>query len=883
MATRQAWRLKCFALLFLLNGICAVDHSIFKKCHQSGFCRRFRRFESQESTFRLDSHSLNIHDNVVSMDLQDSETNHWYILSLSSIHEKIFHFEINEKHPLTDRYRVTDALAGELNPRGILIESSNSVIAIRDDNKRVIIQIEPFRMDFYHKNQLMVSVNAKGMLRYEYLREKPAKPADGEWEEEFNGFVDTKPRGPESLGVDFTFHQAEILFGIPEHADDFVLKETIRQDSDPYRLYTLDTKDYEVDSKMALYGAIPVLYSHGASGSSGIFWHNSAETWIDASYEDDTFVNIFSESGILDAFVMLGPSPIEAFQQYTFLTGNAPLPQMYTLGYHQSRWNYDNDSDVAMIDSKFEEYGIPLDTIWLDIEYTDGKRYFTWDHENFPNPMEMISNLTKNSRHLILIIDPHVKIDKDYFFHQDCTSRDYYVKDRNGEDFRGQCWPGPSSYTDFFNPDARKYYADQYLLENFKESSLVVNVWNDMNEPAVFENVEVTMPKDNLHYGGWEHRDVHNMYGFYHTMATYDGLTRRNEGLYRPFVLTRSFFAGSQRYSAVWTGDNTAGWDHLRLSIKMCLSLSVSGISFVGADVGGFFEHPSAELISRWYQLAAFQPFYRSHANQDTPRREPWMWPTNVQIATRNSIQKRYSMLPFWYTSFFEHERNGAPIMRPMLTQYPNDPVTFRIESQYLLGDQYLVAPVLYPGQTSVNVYFPLKEDGRSDLWYDIDDFQLYKNSGFVSIPVDELKIPVFQRGGTIIPIKRIARKSSMLMRSDPYTLVVALNCDGYATGTLYVDDEESMEYRNGKYLYKQFEFKNNTLYSRTIDVTASYDTDTKIGSVIIIGIDNLVSSVNVYSKGRDNRITHFSMDRTTLAVENILLSVDDDWRLELN
>ncbi|XP_062540279.1 neutral alpha-glucosidase AB-like [Armigeres subalbatus] len=881
MAIGKLQFFKCSAVLLLVSAVIAVDHSVFKTCVQSGFCRRMRQFKSQNSTFEVDENSLDIRNNVVMMDLYDTATNHWYELSLSSIPGNVYHLELNEKYPIRDRYRVSDAVISGLNPRDVLIESSEFTVNIRDKTSRAEIHKKPFRIDFYNQDKLMVSANAKGMLKFEHSREKPLNPEEGEWEEEFNGVVDSKPRGPESIGMDFTFHKADITFGIPEHADDFVLKETIHEDSDPYRLYALDVNSYEMDSKMALYGAIPVVYGHGSTGTSGVYWQNSAETWIDVSYVDSTFVNIFSESGILDAFVMLGPSPIEAFKQFASLTGSAPLPQMFALGYHQSRWNYDNESDIAMIDDMFEEYDIPMDSIWLDIEYTDGKRYFTWDSVHFPNPLEMINNLTMNGRHLVLIIDPHVKIDTNYFFHQDCNSNGYYVKDKNGYDFEGECWPGLSSYTDFFNPDARKYYADRYLLQNFKLSTRQIGIWNDMNEPSVFSGAEITMPKDNLHYGGWEHRDVHNMYGFYHTMASYDGLMRRNEDLYRPFVLTRSFFAGSQRYAAVWTGDNTAEWSHLRASIKMCLSLSVSGISFVGADVGGFFEHPSGELISRWYQLGAFQPFYRGHAHTDTPRREPWMWPENIQIAIRDAIQKRYRMLPFWYTSFFEHERSGAPLMRPMFVQYPYDPATFNIDSQYLIGDQLLVAPALYPEQNSVNVYFPAKDNGKADVWYDIDNYQMYSKVGFVSVPVDELKIPVFQRGGTIVPIKRIPRKSSVLMRQDPFTLVVALNENGYSVGTLYVDDEESMAYRHGMYAYRQYEFKNGDLSSRAIDADAVYETDAKIGSVIIMGLTKEITSITVQHLLNFSGVEVRTIDEA-LILDNLQLAVNDDWSIQL-
>lgn len=362
---------------------------------------------------------------------------------------------------------------------------------------------------------------------------------------------------------------------------------------------------------------------------------------------DPPAAHFISESGVMEFFVLLGPTPLDAFKQYTDLTGVAPLPQLYTLAYHQCRWNYNDEKDIATVHEKFDEFDIPMDTMWLDIEYTDGKKYFTWDVHKFPNPLEMIHNLTEKARHLVIIIDPHIKRDGNYFFHNDCTDRGYYTKNKDGKDYEGWCWPGSASYPDLFDPVVRKYYADQYLLENFKTTTKEVMFWNDMNEPSVFNGPEITMLKDNLHYGGWEHRHVHNLYGHMQIMATYEGLIARSNDR-RPFILTRAHFSGSQRYATIWTGDNFAEWGHLAASIKMCLIEAVAGFSFCGADIGGFFGNPEAELFERWYQAGAFQPFMRSHSHLDTKRREPWLFPESTRLIIRDAIRKRYTYLPFW-------------------------------------------------------------------------------------------------------------------------------------------------------------------------------------------------------------------------------------------
>lgn len=521
--------------------------------------------------------------------------------------------------------------------------------------------------------------------------------------------------------------------------------------------------------------------------------------------------------------------------------------QLFSLAYHQSRWNYNTEKDVNDVSNAFDEHDIPMDTMWLDIEYTDNKKYFTWDQHKFAHPLEMIQNLTALGRHLTVIIDPHIKRDGSYYFHNDCTDRNYYTKNKDGKDYEGWCWPGSASYPDLFNPEVRKYFADQYLLDNFKTSTADVMIWNDMNEPSVFNGPEVTMPKDNIHYGGFEHRHVHNLYGHMQLTATFDGLMRRSNGQQRPFILSRSHFAGSQRFAAIWTGDNFAEWSHMAASIKMCLSEAVAGYSFCGADIGGFFGNPEPELFYRWYQVGAFQPFFRAHSHIDTKRREPWLMPEDTKLIIRDAIRKRYSFLPLWYTLFYEHERNGLPVMRPLLAQYPRDTETFTIDNEYLLGDRLLVRPVLDQGVTSVDVYFPRRDaQGNGDVWYDIDDYRRIDSVGHVTIPVNAYKIPVYQRGGTVVPKKERIRRSSTLMINDPYTFIVCLDRTNRAEGTVYLDDEKSYDYRNAKYDYLRVVFENNKLSSSFIDEGVSYATEAWIERIVIAGLERAPKSATL-------------------------------------
>lgn len=524
----------------------------------------------------------------------------------------------------------------------------------------------------------------------------------------------------------------------------------------------------------------------------------------------------------------------------------------------------------------------------------------------------MIKNLTHLGRHLVIIIDPHIKRDNNYFFHNDCTNLGYYTKNKDGNDYEGKlaingfktknlnlnlskgwCWPGSASYPDLFNPAVRKYFADRYLLENFKEQTEDVMLWNDMNEPSVFNGPEITMPKDNIHnteIGTYEHRVVHNLYAHQQLRSTFDGLIRRSNGAQRPFILTRGHFSGSQRYAAIWTGDNMADWGHLAASIKMCLSEAVAGFSFCGADVGGFFGNPDPELLLRWYQAGAFQPFFRAHAHIDTKRREPWLMPENTKFSIRHSIRVRYSYLPLWYTLFFEHERFGYPVMRPMLAHYPNDPEAFALDNQYMLGDRLLIRPVTQANAQSVDIYFPRNSvNGESDLWYDTVRLgEVYNTAGYHSVEgLNIFYIPVFQRGGTIVPKKERIRRASTLMVNDPYTLVVALDRSKQAKGTLYADDEKSYQYRNGKYIYAEFEFKNNAIRGKFIDPNATFDTAEWIERIIVAGLGKKPKSATLSTESKQAQLSIIEYstenDVDVFVIRKPGFSITENWEITLN
>lgn len=935
--------LTCAVCLLLSTPAYAVDKGNFKSCDQSSFCRRNRALTPGASPYHIPPDSLVTGETGCQLDLVNEETGVKLQLEIDHLKGSMFRVRIREKDPLRPRYEVEGALIGEPEKADpsqcrVLPRLENNGLELVSGSAMASVTYDPFRIDFLVHNEIAVVLNSKGLLNFEPYRAKKNPPVtvqdkasddaqqesegvegegeeddpeellapreeeeeeeeeEGTWEEKFKTHTDSKPYGPSSVGVDISFPGVEHVYGIPEHADSLALKTT--KSGDPYRLYNLDVFEYELNNPMALYGSIPFMLAHNWSKTVGVFWHNAAETWIDItnsaadrnllgklmSYfksEDEvpqTDTHWISESGIIDVFILLGPRPHDVYRQYAALMGTPPLPPLFSLAYHQSRWNYNDEQDVENVQVGFDDHDIPLDVVWLDIEHTDGKKYLTWDSAKFPTPEIMQDKLAKKGRKMVTIVDPHIKRDGNYHIHSEAESKDLYVKKSDGSGvYEGWCWPGTSSWIDFLSPSVRQWWAERFSLENYKGSTLNLFTWNDMNEPSVFNGPEITMYKDARHYGGWEHRDVHNIYGMLQQQATAEGHILRSGGKERPFVLSRAFFAGSHRFGAVWTGDNEASWDHLKGSLPMLLSMSAAGLPFVGADIGGFFKNPDPDLLVRWYQAGAFYPFMRAHAHLDTRRREPWLYDADKTAIIREAIRRRYELLPLWYTIFREAYTTGLPVIRPVWLEFPRDKNTYEMEEQFLVGNSLMVRPVTEQYATSVQLYLP----GSSLVWYDCDDYKPYNGGSRHSIDAPLNKIPVFQRGGTIVPKKLRIRRSSALMANDPYTLVVALDAEGEAKGRLYIDDGHSFDYQKGTFLLREFTFSQNKLTSSAAETSGSYVTKSWLERVIVVGISDTPTSVQISSSaGTSELMFSFDSNSKVLTIRKPGLNIAVDFTI---
>ncbi|KAK7421328.1 glucosidase II [Neonectria punicea] len=858
------------ALAVLLQPAAAVKENDFKKCHQSGFCKRNRAYAdnaaSQGSNWNSpytvipETTSLNagqIQATIIKTINEKGETVR-LPLTISFLQSGTARVTVDEEKrqkkeivlrdnsaARKERYNEVEdwVIVGglELDHTAKISFQDKTQVNVQygpESKYEAVIKFSPFEIDFKRDGASHVKFNDRGLLNVEHWRPKienkeGEEASDDEstwWDETFGGNTDSKPRGPESLALDITFPGYEHVFGIPEHTGPLSLKQTRGGEGnyeEPYRMYNSDVFEYILDSPMTLYGSIPFMQAHRKDSSVGVFWLNVAETWVDITKGKDnvnplslglksktsTHTHWISEAGLLDVFVFMGPTPADLTKAYGELTGFTAMPQEFALGYHQCRWNYISDDDVKDVDRKMDKSKIPYDVIWLDIEYTDGKKYFTWDPHSFQDPVSMGEQLDAHGRKLVVIIDPHIKNEDGYKIVSEMTSKDLAVHNKEDKLYEGWCWPGSSHWVDCFNPKAIEWWKTLFKYDYFKGTLENTFIWNDMNEPSVFNGPETTMPKDNLHFGNWEHRDIHNLNGLTFHNATFEALLSRKKGeLRRPFVLTRSFYAGSQRLGAMWTGDNQAEWSHLEASIPMILNQGLAGFPFAGADVGGFFGNPEKDLIARWYQAGAFYPFFRGHAHIDARRREPYLLGEPYTQIVTAALRLRYSLLPAWYTAFYQANRDGSPILRPMFWTHPSEEAGFAIEDQAFVGSTgLLVKPVVQKDKESVEIWIP-----DDEVYYDYFTYQVQKTHKgkhlTVAAPLD--RIPLLMRGGHMIPRRDIPRRSSAMMRFDDYTLVVAVSKTGTAEGELYVDDGDSFDHEQGQYIHRKFSLSDNTLTS---------------------------------------------------------------------
>ncbi|MFA5298440.1 MAG: glycoside hydrolase family 31 protein, partial [Lutibacter sp.] len=547
-----------------------------------------------------------------------------------------------------------------------------------------------------------------------------------------------------------------------------------------------------------IYKAIPFYTGLHHGKAYGIFFDNTFHSFFDFCQERRNVTSFWAQGGEMNYYFIYGPEMEEVVSNYTDLTGKPhELPPLWALGYHQCKWSYYPESIVKEVTNKFRELRIPCDAIYLDIDYMDGFRCFTWNKDYFPDPKRMVKELADNGFKTVVIIDPGIKIDNEYGVFKEGLEKDYFCKRADGPYMKGKVWPGECYFPDFTNPEVREWWSG--LFKELIEDIGVKGVWNDMNEPAIMEVPGKTFPDDVRHnYDGnvCSHRKAHNIYGMQMARATYQGLKKFSYPK-RPFVITRAAYAGTQRYTSTWTGDNVASWEHLSIANLQAQRMCMSGFSFVGSDIGGFAEQPSGELYARWIQLGIFHPFCRTHSSGDHGDQEPWAFGENITDIVRKFIEIRYQLLPYLYTAFWRYTTEGIPILKSLVLFDQADTQTHYRNDEFIFGEKILACPITEPNAKGRRMYVP---EGN---WYNFWDNTMVKGSNEVWVDADLDSMPIFVKEGAIIPKypiqQYVGEKKIEQLHLDVFYKF------GKEESQVYEDAEDGFDYKKGRFSLRNF------------------------------------------------------------------------------
>jgi alpha-glucosidase len=574
-----------------------------------------------------------------------------------------------------------------------------------------------------------------------------------------------------------------------------------------FTLWNTDTGDYQ-EASSPVYKSVPFFIAARHGGACGILLDNSWRSSFDFCRTRRDVVAFGAEGGAADYYVLSGLDARAVLQSYAHLTGLPPLPPLWALGYHQSRYSYMTQNAVKQVADGLRAKGFPADAIHCDIDFQDRNRPFTVNKAAFPNFPGMVGALAARGLRTVAITDLHIAtVTVGYAPYRSGLEGGHFVTTPTGEPYVGVSHPGPAVFPDFTRAETRQWWGGLY--RGFVDAG-VAGFWNDMNEPAVGNEPTGTMPLDTVHrveepgypFRKATHAELHNVVGLENARATYEAVQamRPDE---RPFVLTRASFAGGQRYGWTWTGDNSATWNHLRMTTPMLVNAGLSGISFIGADVGGFFGAPTPDLLTRWFQVGAFHPFFRNHCYLDSPPREPWLDGPRHEAIRRRCVEERYRLLPYFYTVAEEASRTGVPMLRPLFFECPSilgigSMFNREPQSQFMLGAALMIAPPVF-GEM-LNSYHAALPDGP---WFDYWTGRPIDAAEIALQPALE-DLPVFVRAGSILPRQDIVQSTGQ-NPDGPLELGVYLGRD--CSGSIYLDDGHSLAFQRGEFLRQSFQF----------------------------------------------------------------------------
>jgi alpha-glucosidase len=666
----------------------------------------------------------------------------------------------------------------------INVSESPEAVSIETSELRVVVNRTPLRIQFFDvKTGRLINSDSQPMMY------NPANQAVA---------------AVKSLGFE------EHFYGLGEKA------ARLDKRREAFQMWSSDTPGY-TSATDPIYQSIPFYIGHLMDrnksnewhGSAyGIFFDNSYRTRFDLGSTDPENVVFQADGGEMNYYFFYGPEMKKVVSRFTELTGRMPMPPKWALGHQQSRYSYGNEQQIRDVVERYQAEKIPLDVIHFDIHYMDGYRDFTWNHDRFPDPKGLMTWLAERGVKPVTIIDPGVKYEPGgkYSVYNEGTERNYFLKKTNGETYVGKVWPGDSVFVDYSLPDAAKWWGDLHkpLLD-----AGVAGIWNDMNEPADFESRDGEKWKDVVNFDNGEnskHNKMRNLFALLECKATYEGLSRLRPNE-RPYIITRSGYAGIQRYATMWTGDSPSTWSAMELSIPMFQTLGLCGQPFVGSDCGGYQGRCNGELLTRWYQIGFLSPFFRNHHAVDFYDQEPWRFGKKYEDIIRKYVKLRYRIMPYLYTVLAEAHATGLPWIRPLILEYQNDYNVLNIDDEFLVGENLLVAPVVSQGATAREVYLPSGE------WYEFGTSKKYPGSQWITVQAPIETVPIFIKAGSILPYGPEVDYIGQLT-TTPVSYEVYPDKTGAASGRLYEDDGTSQAYLNGASKNSTLKFSGGRLTS---------------------------------------------------------------------
>lgn len=695
-------------------------------------------------------------------------------LNVNFINEDIVRFFINY---MNDDYSFA---IKDINIKNVKFTTifENNILTIK--SKKLIINIfDNFKVDIYDSKGNIIVKDYKDEISFKICPNSALAELEGHKSSENVDML--------KILVAKELNEDDYIYGLGDKTN-FLNKRHY-----DYINWNSDLPQTHTENFKSLYKDFPFFIVKGKK-TYGIFFDNTFKTYFDMGFSDEKYLFFGANEGNLNYYFINGKNIKEVIANYTLLTGRTPLPQMWTLGHHQSRWSYFTSKEAREIVKKYRELNIPLDAIHLDIDYMERYKVFSINNDTFNDFDEMVNDFNNLGVKVVTIIDPGVKVEKNYNIYEEGIKNGYFALDANGV-YENAVWPGTSVFPNFINSNVREWWADncKFLVDHG-----VRGIWTDMNEPASFNG---PLPDDIIFKGDnrvYLHKEIHNVYGSCMAEATYNGLKKHDNR--RPFVITRACYSGVQKYSTAWTGDNQSIWPHLQLSIAQLCNLGMSGLIFNGTDIGGFGTNTHKELLIRWLEASLFNPLFRNHCEVTSIHQEPWCFDDETINIYRKFVNLRYEFIPYIYDLFFEHLINGLPIIRPLVMEFPNDKNTFELNDEFMVGDKILVAPIITQGSIKRMVYLPKGE------WVNYFTNKIYKGNQFIIVDAPLDTLPLFIKNNSIIakyPLKQYIEPNDTLV----------LNIYGNNSSTLhYQDDGESFKYIDGEFNLYYIENNNNQL-----------------------------------------------------------------------